>query len=79
MWFKIENVDSVEEINTYRHYKLDKLIITNSIPKINLNKHPLLFLLSLVDTLEPTKRRSDPNDSTKRYGVDFLKKIKLIF
>ncbi len=78
MWFKIENVDSVDDINIYRHYKLDKLVITNSKPKINLNKHPFLFLLSLVDTLEPTKQQSDPNDPTKRYGVDFLKKIKLI-
>lgn len=69
IWFKVENVDSVADINMYRNYKLDKLIISNSTPIISLNRHPLLFLLSLVDSIEPTKR----------YGINFLKKITMIF
>ena len=70
IWFKNEMSDSIDDINMYKEYKLDKLIIcNNSFRKINLNRHPLLFLLSLVDTIEPTKQ----------YGIDFLKKINVIF
>jgi hypothetical protein len=69
IWFLNENVDSPERLNTYRYYKLDQLIISDSSRKITLNRHPLLFLLSLVDSIEPTKR----------FGINFLKEIRIIF
>lgn len=67
IWFKKRGVDP--DCDIYENYKLDKLIISNSTRKISLNRHPLLYLFCLVDSIEPTKR----------YGVNFLKKIRLIF
>ncbi|MDP3148115.1 MAG: hypothetical protein Q8N83_03195 [Ignavibacteria bacterium] len=69
IWFKNEKVDPVDEIILYKKYKLDKLIISDSKRIITLKRFPLLFLLSLVDSIEPTKC----------YGVNFLNKISFDF
>jgi len=50
MWFIKCDSDYVQD---YKDFHLDKLI-TNT-PKINLKNHPMLFLLSVVDTLDPIK------------------------
>jgi hypothetical protein len=39
--------------NEYHEYGLDDLIIKK--PKLNLENHPFLFLLSIVDTIDPVK------------------------
>lgn len=67
IWFK--NTDTDSNVNIYSHYGLDKLIISNSSRKVSLERHPLLFLLGLVDSIEPTKR----------FGINFLNKVRLIF
>ena len=69
IWFKNEASNSLTEINIYKDYRLDKLIISDTTRAISLDRHPLLFLLSLVDSIEPTKR----------FGINFLKKNRLIF
>jgi len=69
IWYKNEKVDTVDEIILYKKYNLDKLIISDSKRIITLKRFPLLFLLSLVDSIEPTKR----------YGVNFLNKIRFDF
>lgn len=69
IWLKNVNVDPKSEINLYMYYGLDKLVITNSRRTISLYRHPMLFLLGFVDSIEPTKR----------YGIKFLQKIELKF
>lgn len=50
VWFIKENDSNA---NKYKEFGLERLIINK--PKINLDKHPLLFLLSIVDTIDPVK------------------------
>ena len=69
IYLKNKIVDSEDDINIYKTYNLHNLIISNSKNRITLNRHPLLFLLSLVDSIEPTKC----------YGINFLKKVKFDF
>jgi hypothetical protein len=56
-----KGVDKEEFISLYVDFKMDDLILgekENS--KITLTKYPFLFLLCLVDTLEPYKMVNDP-------------------
>ncbi|GKX31175.1 hypothetical protein SH1V18_36550 [Vallitalea longa] len=50
VWFIKEHSEYVDD---YRNYGLEKLIIDR--PKINIHNHPILFLLSIVDTIDPVK------------------------
>ncbi|PKM65815.1 MAG: hypothetical protein CVU95_13500 [Firmicutes bacterium HGW-Firmicutes-2] len=50
VWFITENNERVDE---YSHFGLQGLITDR--PKIILNNHPLLYLLSVVDTIDPVK------------------------
>lgn len=69
IWFRNESSNSLTEISIYKDYRLDKLIISDATRAISLERHPLLFLLSLVDSIEPTKC----------FGIHFLKKNRFIF
>lgn len=50
VWFGNENSDYYDK---YYEYGLDELITKR--PKISLKRHPFLFLLSIVDTIDPVK------------------------
>ena len=56
----------------YKQYGLDTLIIPNA-KRINMKEKPLLFFLSLMDTIEPTKRFPD------RHALEVLKAFEIIF
>lgn len=53
----------------YRHHHLDKLLYINKVRNIDVEKHPLLFLLCLADSIEPTKI----------LGYEHLDKVDVIF
>lgn len=57
------NIFYIEESNKYvscyKKFSLDKLIYSSSSRKINLKRHPLLYLLCLVDSIEPIKTCHD--------------------
>jgi hypothetical protein len=67
IWFV--NKNSSSDVFVYKKYHLDKLIISDSMREISLEKHPILFLLCLIDSIEPTKQ----------FGINFLKKVKIEF
>lgn len=67
IWFI--NKTNKDYIATYKEYQLDKLILSNYSSIISVNKYPLFNLLCLVDSIEPTKR----------FGIDFLKKVNIDF
>lgn len=50
IWFIGEHSEYVDD---YKTYGLEKLIIDR--PKIKIDNHPMLFLLSIVDTIDPIK------------------------
>lgn len=50
VWFIEEHSEYAYD---YKKYGLDRLIIDK--PKIRIDRHPMLFLLSIVDTLDPVK------------------------
>jgi len=50
-----EQEDKQNELK-YRAFGLDKLIYTRGKSIIDMHEHPLLFLLCLVDTIEPVKK-----------------------
>lgn len=50
VWFIDSNHDNFVD---YQNYGLDRLIVSK--PKVFLNRHPLLYLLSIVDTIDPVK------------------------
>lgn len=51
----------------YEKFGLEKLIYSQGKSPINLNSHPLLFLLDFVDTIDPVKR----------FGFEMMKNITL--
>jgi hypothetical protein len=56
IFFKNEDVDPIEDIEIYREADLGSLIIkSGEEPIINMHNFPFLFLLCLVDTIEPYK------------------------
>lgn len=68
IWFKNQNYENVDE---YKKPGLINLIINK--PIIKLDKYPLYFLLSLVDTIDPIKFVTKKKD--KMIISDILKKI----
>jgi hypothetical protein len=56
-----ETSDTAER---YRSFGLSNLITKEGKPLIHLDKHPLLFLLCLVDTIEPIKKFITGNPKT---------------
>ena len=72
IFFCNANGSDVENINTYRKHKLDELIINE--PIYNLKKYPLLFLLSLVDTIDIYKYFKN-NKVTDNLTNEILTKI----
>jgi len=78
MWYifdKDEGFDSKKEI--YIKYGLDKLISPVE-PEIKLDKHPLLFLLCIVDTIDPVKFFLKCKDKDNPVTIkDILEKISI--
>lgn len=72
VWFITENNTRVDE---YNQYGLQRLI--TSIPKIKLQSHPLLYLLSVVDTIDPVKLLN--KNSPHRFDYDNLESLKFDF
>jgi hypothetical protein len=62
IFFLKDGVNCQDEIDSYINNGLESLIIkSNQEPVISLNEYPLLFLLCLVDSIEPYKIQTDPN------------------
>lgn len=59
MWMREEGK---EDTDRYKDLLLDDLIYSSGDRIIKLEKHPLLFLLCLVDTIEPQKHGKQLND-----------------
>lgn len=80
-----------KKIKEYREYGLDPLIIgedfeannTNFVQnknrnkKLNIDDHPLQFMLCLLDTIEPVKRLSNFENSIEMDAYDVLQKISI--
>ncbi|WP_069999648.1 hypothetical protein [Cellulosilyticum sp. I15G10I2] len=72
IWF-INNES--DDYDAYCKYGLDELIIRK--PKISLENHPFLFLLSIVDTIDPVKLLMQNNHHV--FTVDDLNSIMFSF
>jgi len=72
VWFRKPNS---ENSDIYRKYGLEKLIINR--PIVRLRKHPMLFLLSIVDTIDPVKLLS--NNNVHNFNISDLDLIEFKF
>ena len=80
-----------KSIKKYREYGLDPLIIEedfeanntnfvqnkNKNKKLNIDDHPLQFMLCLLDTIEPVKRFSNSKNNMRIEAYDVLQKISI--
>lgn len=64
--------ESEESIRLYEEYELQELLPANFV-KISYSKNPLLFILCVADTLEPTKkfRNIDPSELMQNIEIDY--------
>lgn len=69
--FKAEDTDESKEI--YKKYGLNCLLLDN-FEIISYRENPLLFILSVADTLEPSKRFRNCSEVLKKISIDYNKK-----
>lgn len=66
-------LDDIDKFNEYKKYKLDDFI-GKRYPKINLDKNPYLFILSLCDSIDPVKIFNCRNQID---AIDIMEKMNL--
>ena len=64
--------ENEESIRLYEEYELHDLLLANFV-KISYSKNPLLFILCVADTLEPTKkfRNIEPSELMQNIEIDY--------